>query len=90
MEIYVGRWNLLPEDWEGINGLYEKSEDEIRAEVSREADVDQEQNPHDPDNLIAVYSLAEFEETFNADEGTFNGKRYWVKFFDNGKSVLED
>ena len=40
MKIYVGRWDLLPEEWEGINGLYEKSEEEIAAEISREVDQD--------------------------------------------------
>ena len=31
MKIYVGRWSLLPESWEGYNGLSEKSEEEIKA-----------------------------------------------------------
>lgn len=87
MTIYVGRWDLLPEDFEGINGLYEKSEDEIRAEISREVNLDTKQNPYDQDNLIAIYSVEEFEETFNADEGALNGGKYWIKFFHEGKNL---
>ena len=36
MMFYVGKWKLLPEDWEGINGLYEKSEEEIKAMVEKD------------------------------------------------------
>ena len=82
MTIYVGKWTLLPEDWEGINGLYEKSEEEIRAEVSREVDLCED------DNLIAIYTVEEFEETFNANEGDFHGKDYWIKFFQDGKNLV--
>lgn len=49
MNIYVGRWDLLPASWEGYNGLSEKSEEEIRAEVSREVDIMEE------DTFIAIY-----------------------------------
>lgn len=85
MTIYVGRWDLLPEDWEGINGLYEKSEEEILAEISRQVDLDEE------DTAIAVYTPAEFEETFNGDNmGDLNGVEYFIKFFNDGKSVLDE
>lgn len=88
MRIYVGRWDLLPEDWEGINGLYEKSEEEIKAEISRQVTVNAEKNPYDQDNNIAIYTLAEFEETLN--EGGLNGGAYFVKIFAGGKSVLAE
>ena len=87
MTIYVGKWSLLPEDWEGINGLYEKSEEEIRAESIREADAEQMANP-DKTNLLGRYTVEEFEETFNANEGDFHGKDYWIKFFQDGKNLV--
>lgn len=75
MTIYVGRWDLLPDEWEGINGLYEKTEEEIMAEVSREVDAD-------ADNFVAVYTPEEFEETFNGDNNrTLHGTDYWIKIF---------
>ena len=78
MRIYVGRWDLLPEDWEGINGLYEKTEDEIRAELSREVETDQGYY----DNYLAIYTAMEFEETFNADnKRKLTGTDYWIKIF---------
>ncbi len=87
MKIYVGRWDLLPEEWEGINGLYEKSEKEIKAEISRQ--VDEMDKTGDNDNTVAIYTPAEFEETFNDDNGELNGGKYWMKIFNRGKSVLD-
>lgn len=76
MKIYVGRWNLLPDSWEGYNGLSEKSEKEIMAEVSREVDIMEE------DTLIAVYEPEEFEDTFNQCLTHFiDSKDYWIKIF---------
>ena len=76
MTIYVGKWSLLPEDWEGINGLDEKSEDEIRQEVSREVDLCEE------DEFIAIYTPEEFEATFNHDDfEILTGITYWIKIF---------
>ena len=75
MTIYVGRWDMLPEDWEGINGLYEKSKHEIIDEVARQMDIAGDDN-------VGAYTQTEFEETFNGDnEGTFNGTKYWIKIF---------
>lgn len=89
MIIYVGRWDLLPEEWEGINGLYEKSAREICLEVGREIEKWAEENPHE-DNLMGAYTLAEFEEEFNGNEGDFNGRTYWIKIFNGGESVLAE
>lgn len=76
MKIYVGRWDLLPAEWEGYNGLYEKSEEEIRAEISREVDILEE------DTFIAVYEPEEFEDTFNQCLTHFiDSKDYWIKIF---------
>lgn len=76
MKIYVGRWDLLPESWEGYNGLSEKSEKEIMAEVSREVDIMEE------DTFIAIYESEEFEDTFNQCLTHFiDSKDYWIKIF---------
>lgn len=76
MKIYVGRWDLLPKELEGYNGLSEKSEEEIRAEVSREVDILEE------DTFIAIYEPDEFEDTFNQCLTRFiDSKDYWIKIF---------
>ena len=78
MKIYTGRWDLLPREWEGINGLYEKSEAEIAAEVKRQAITFDGVG----DSFIADFSPEEFEETFNQDlQLHFNTKDYWIKIF---------
>lgn len=76
--IYVGRWDLLPKD---INWLYEASEKEVAAEISRE--VEQYDYSHYlTDHNLGTYYPEEFEATFNGDnEGTFNGSIYWIKIF---------
>ena len=74
--IYVGRWDLLPKEWEGINGLYEKKEEEIREEISRQVDV------AGNDYFIAIYTPEEFEETFNGDNNSaLHGTAYFIKIF---------
>ena len=76
MKIYVGKWSLLPESWEGYNGLVEKSEEEISKEVSREVNIMEE------DTFIAIYTPEEFEETFNQCLTHFiDSKDYWIKIF---------
>ena len=80
MRIYVGRWDLLPEDWEGINGLYEKSEDEIAKELDRQMAAYFIKH-HEDDNLIARYTRDEFEEEFNGNDGSLNGVTYFIKIF---------
>lgn len=78
MNILVGRWDMLPEDWEGINGLYEKSYEEIKQEVGRQMDAYFKEHGEDDFN-IGAYTTMEFQETFNGDnEGTFNGTTYFI------------
>ena len=78
MRIYVGRWDLLPKEWEGFNGLAEKDEEEIKAELSREIGMDRGYH----DNFLAIYTRAEFEDTFNGDLlGDFNNEKYWIRIF---------
>ncbi len=81
MKIYVGSWDLLPENWEGCNGLSERNEDEIRKEISREIDLFCERNGYE-DNHIAVYSAAEFEDTFNQTLiNHISSEDYWIRIF---------
>jgi len=81
MRIYVGRWDLLPEDWEGINGLYEKSEDEIAKELDRQMNEFYDKNGYE-DNYIARYTRGEFEELFNQDlENQLSTSVYFIKIF---------
>ena len=81
MIIYVGRWDILPEDWEGINGLYEKGQDEIRAEIDRQMNAYYDKYHRDDCN-IGGYTPTEFEETFNGDNNAeLHGTTYFIKIF---------
>lgn len=76
MNIYVGRWDLLPAEWKGKNRLSERSEEEIKAEISRQVDTMEE------DEFIAIYTPEEFEETFNQRPTHFvDLKTYWIRIF---------
>lgn len=77
MKIYVGRWDLLPSEWEGYNGLVEKDEEDIVAELSREVEDDVE------DNMMGVYNPEEFEETFNQQlNSQLRITNYWIRIFE--------
>ena len=85
MKIYVGRFDLLPEDWEGVNGLHDKKESEIKAEIKRQnnlvLDNDEMSNNNDYD-YIDEYSIKEFEDTFNhSTSGFISSEDYWIKIF---------
>ena len=72
---------MLPEDWEGINGLYDKSEEEIRREIEREYS-EYALKGAGPDEMIGLWSPEGFEESFNHDlYGWFTTSRYWIKIF---------
>ena len=86
MTIYVGRWDLRPKDSEGINGLYVSSEQTLKDEIGRQMDTVVE-DFCGPDPLVGAYTPAEFEETFNEDAGHLHGLTYFIKFFEDGKSV---
>lgn len=76
MKIYVGRWDLLPEECEGYNGLSKMDSWDASEEVARERRNMKE------DKLIGEYTVLEFEDTFNQDlEGKFNTQTYWIKIF---------
>ena len=75
MKIYVGRWDLLHEDYEGYNGLSEADSFTTAEEVARE-------KRHSDDKFIGEYSGEEFEETFNQDlNNSLRTDRYWIKIF---------
>lgn len=81
MKIYVGRWDLLPEEWEGINGLYEKSEEEINEEVQRQIEIVVDDNTNERD-YVGIYTPVEFEEEFNGSHsGWLTSDDYWIKIF---------
>lgn len=81
MTIYVGRWELLPAEWEGINGLYEKSEEEIKAEIFRQQSICEDTIGW-YDDYIGGYLPLEFEETFNQNlENQLTGNTYFIKMF---------
>ena len=75
MKIYVGRWDLLPEDMEGYDGLSKVDSFTTAEEVARE-------KRHSDDKFIGEYSGEEFEETFNQDiNNSLRTDRYWIKIF---------
>lgn len=75
MTIYVGRWDLLPLDWEGINGLYDKNRFEIAQEIEREKKL-----AGDNDGFIGEYYPFFFEDAFNHDlGGRLSATDYWIK-----------
>lgn len=82
MKIYVGRWDLLPENLEGYNGLSQMSRIDVALELSREIDQWAESNPRE-DNTMGVYTPREFEDTINQDiNNTFRTDIYWVRIFE--------
>lgn len=83
MKIYIGRWDLLPEDWEGYNGLVEKNKYDIIDEIVREKMIARESDDEDIDeDMIDSFTPKQFEETFNQDlENIFNNKTYWIRIF---------
>lgn len=81
MKIYVGRWDLLPESWEGYNGLSDASEKEIERETKFQQDYLLRNTGYE-DDFVGVYEPDEFEETFNQCLTRFIGsKDYWIKIF---------
>ena len=83
MRIYVGRWDLLPEDWDGDQGLNEKPKYDIIDEVARQRVVLYRPSPMDSYGcLVGSYTPKEFEATFNNDLwNKLNTKDYWIKIF---------
>ena len=81
MTIYVGRWDMLPESWNGINGLMERWENEIQHEALEEQRVCMAR-AFDKDHYPGSYSPKQFEETFNGDiNNDFRTDTYWIRIF---------
>ena len=86
MKIFIGRFDLLPEDWEGVNGLDDKKESEINAEVRRQQALvvadDELSGSVDYYDYIDEYTQKEFEDTFNySTSGFISSEHYWIKIF---------
>ena len=84
--VYVGRWDMLPKDWDQeMRSLYIKTEEQIAEQVcaQRMNLVDEDDGTsYSPFMLVNVYTLQEFEETFNNDlEKSLNTEKYWIKIF---------
>lgn len=76
MKIYVGRWDFLPDEWEGYNGLSKMDSWDASEEVAREMRHMKE------DKLIGEYTDLEFEDTFNQDiNNSLRTDTYWIKIF---------
>lgn len=81
MKIYVGRWDLLPAELEGYNGLSQMKRMDVAVEIARE--VEAYAKTHEvEDNRMGVYTPQEFEEEFNQTlENHFSSEVYWIKIF---------
>lgn len=84
--VCIGRWDLLPPSWEGINGLYHQPAKAIIKEAERERnllDWDVKEGLG-PDDFVGVMTLEQFEEESNnwVDDGheDFTPASHWVKF----------
>lgn len=72
---------MLPEDWEGINGLYVVEKEVLSEEINRQMNTYFDTHGEEDYN-IGSYTGDEFEETFNGDNtGAFNGTTYFMKIF---------
>lgn len=79
MKIYVGRWDLLPEETEGWNGLVEMDRAAVVRELAQEVEL-YAQTHSCEDNMMGVYTPEEFEDTFNQDlDNRFRTDRYWIR-----------
>lgn len=81
MKIYVGRWSLLPREWDGINGLQDKTEEEVLEELKREISFYDSRHLR-TDKRMGIYTPQEFEAEFNFDTtGQFSTDKYWIRIF---------
>lgn len=80
MTIYVGRWDLLPKNWDGINTVYACTKGQLESELNRELDVAEEKDIDA--RYVGIYEPTEFEDTFNQTlNNHFSSDDYWVKIF---------
>lgn len=83
-KIYVGRWDMLPAEWCGINTLEVASEEDIAKEVDRQRSILATNKPRSEEecDYVGVYTPEVFEAEFNYDlQGFFTTQTYWIKIF---------
>lgn len=77
--IYVGRWDLLREEWGHEVDLGKMTRQELRDEIGRQIDIATDDNLDDRD-YIGAYSPKEFEDEFNGSHpGWLSSENYFVK-----------
>ena len=85
IKVCIGRWEWLPADWEGINGLYSKPGPVIVKEALRHEKMDAYK-------WSGVYTLAEFEEEVNgydpAKRKPLSFSKYWIKVLNKNRKVV--
>jgi len=94
IKVCIGRWDLLPKKWDGINTLYRKTGKEIIAEAVRQKYLIMPGEKYDEmDDFVGVMDLVTFEETFNhyIDDGgdELNPVTHWIKFVDEKDRKLK-
>lgn len=94
MKVCIGRWDLLPKNWDRVNTLYRKTGKEIINEATREEKLIfwGEKGARVDDDFVGVFDLATFEEMFNRylDDGheDLNPITHWIKFVNDGSRKL--
>lgn len=80
MTIFVGRWGLLPKNWDGINTILACTQEQLAHELNRELD---EVEFHGKEGrYIAIYEPIEFEDTFNQTlDNPLSSNDYWIRIF---------
>lgn len=74
--VVIGKWDWLPENWEGYNGLNENT---MMAVVD---DIKCQKRMHPEDKLVGIYTDQQFEDTFNQDlNGLLTTKEYFIKIY---------
>ena len=82
MTIFVGRWDALPAEVEGYNGLVNMNREEIVREVAREMEL-YETKFREEDSMMGAYTPQEFEEAFNYDSNQkMDSDIYWIRIYD--------
>lgn len=87
MRIYIGMYELLPEEHYGCEGVSSMTEEEVKVEITRQQQVLGPDNPkamdsYTPEALVGEYTPGLFEETFNNDlRNGLNTSSYWIRMF---------
>ena len=86
LNVYVGRWDLLPEDLESrIETVEGWTREQAAAEVLRQrkilhSDQFDRYGDYQMENIVDSFTLKQFEELFNGDlEDNLNTGDFWIK-----------